>query len=82
MSKEAYNKFIKNLRINGQLFYDPDMLTLDDKAKVLTNNIFGIPATTLAENLGTQLITGDRRLYNAVSAQLPWVLWIGDYQTP
>ena len=37
---------------------------------------------TLAENLGTQLITGDRRLYNAVSAQLPWVLWIGDYQTP
>lgn len=37
---------------------------------------------TLAENLGTPFITGDRRLYNTVSTQLSWVLWIGDYQTP
>jgi len=33
----------------------------------------------LAERLNTQLITGDRRLYNAVSPQLSWVVWIGDY---
>lgn len=35
----------------------------------------------LAEVLGNQFITGDRRLYNAVSQHLPWVLWIGDYQS-
>lgn len=28
----------------------------------------------LAEERGTQLVTGDRRLYNAVRAHLPWVL--------
>ena len=33
----------------------------------------------LAETLNDQFIMGDRRLYNAVSQQLPWVLWIGDY---
>jgi predicted nucleic acid-binding protein len=33
----------------------------------------------LAESLNTQLITGDQRLYNAVSPHLPWVVWIGDY---
>jgi len=27
------------------------------------------------------LITGDARLYGAVREQLPWVQWIGDYQT-
>ena len=35
---------------------------------------------TLAETLSTQFITGDRRLFNAVSKALPWVLWLGDYQ--
>ena len=34
----------------------------------------------LAEALDTRLITGDRRLYSAVSQELPWILWIGDYQ--
>lgn len=34
---------------------------------------------TLAESLNMGFITGDQRLYNAVSQQLPWVLWIGDY---
>lgn len=34
----------------------------------------------LAKKLDTQFITGDRRLFNAVSSALPWVLWIGDYQ--
>lgn len=34
----------------------------------------------LAETLDTRFITGDRRLFNAVSEALPWVLWLGDYQ--
>jgi len=33
----------------------------------------------LAEERGSKLVTGDRRLYNAVRDRLPWVLWIGDY---
>jgi predicted nucleic acid-binding protein len=33
----------------------------------------------LAEETGGKLVTGDRRLYNAVKDRLPWVLWIEDY---
>jgi predicted nucleic acid-binding protein len=33
----------------------------------------------LAEMTGRPLITGDRRLYNAVREHLDWVQWIGDY---
>jgi predicted nucleic acid-binding protein len=28
---------------------------------------------------GCDLVTGDRKLCNAVSSQLPWVCWIGDF---
>ena len=34
---------------------------------------------TLAERSGEKLITGDKRLYNAVHPQLDWVVWIGDF---
>jgi predicted nucleic acid-binding protein len=34
----------------------------------------------LAEMLGCELWTGDRRLYNAVKDELPWVKWLGDYR--
>lgn len=33
----------------------------------------------LAQERGSELVTGDRRLYNAVKDHLPWVLWIEDY---
>jgi predicted nucleic acid-binding protein len=33
----------------------------------------------LAGERKTQLITGDRRLYNAVREPLAWVIWIEDY---
>lgn len=33
----------------------------------------------LTEARGASLITADRRLYNAVSKELPWVFWIEDY---
>ena len=36
---------------------------------------------TLAERCGEALVTGDERLYNAVHAELDWVVWIGDYQS-
>ena len=33
----------------------------------------------LAEAQNSPLVTGDRRLYNAVKDHLPWILWIEDY---
>jgi predicted nucleic acid-binding protein len=37
----------------------------------------------LAEATGQSLITGDRRLFNAVQEHLTWVHWIGEYaQSP
>ncbi len=33
----------------------------------------------LAEETGSMLVTGDRRLYNAVRDHLPRLLWIADY---
>lgn len=34
----------------------------------------------LAEMLGCEFWTGDKRLYNAVKDKLPWVKWLGNYQ--
>jgi predicted nucleic acid-binding protein len=34
----------------------------------------------LAESLNARLITGDHRLYQAVSQELPWELWLDEYQ--
>jgi predicted nucleic acid-binding protein len=35
---------------------------------------------TLAQKAGEALVTGDKRLYNAVKGKLDWVIWMGDYQ--
>ncbi len=32
----------------------------------------------LAEETGEELVTGDRRLYDAVKEHLPWVRWVDD----
>ena len=32
----------------------------------------------LAEETGSEYVTGDRRLHNAVKDRLPWVRWLGD----
>jgi predicted nucleic acid-binding protein len=34
----------------------------------------------LAQKEGVELITGDKRLYNAVKDRLPWVKWVENYQ--
>lgn len=56
MSKEAYNKFVNHLKPKGKFFYDTDMLHIDTKVTDLTDDIFGIPATSLAESLGNRLV--------------------------
>lgn len=48
---------------------------------------FNQPATydahylALAEMLGCEFWTADRRLYEAVHEELPWVRWLGDFST-
>ena len=37
---------------------------------------------TLAQRVGESLVTGDKRLYNAVKGKLEWVVWMGDYRNP
>jgi len=34
----------------------------------------------LAEMLGCEFWTADRRLYNAVKEELPWVKWLSDFR--
>lgn len=34
----------------------------------------------VAQRTGESLVTGDRRLYNAVKSKLKWVVWMGNYQ--
>ena len=50
----AYKKFVADLRPDGKLLYDDDLVEL----KFLRDNIhrFGIPATRLAEQLGRKIV--------------------------
>ena len=34
----------------------------------------------LAYRLQMPLVTGDKRLYNAVSKDVDWIIWVGDYK--
>jgi 2-oxoglutarate ferredoxin oxidoreductase subunit gamma len=54
MSQGAYNKFVTDLRSDGKLLYDEDLVEL----KFLRDDIhrFGIPATRLAEQLGRKIV--------------------------
>jgi len=56
MSKEAYKKFIPELKEDGILIYENELVKLDNDINL--ENKFGIPATRLAEdNLGKSLGT-------------------------
>jgi len=35
---------------------------------------------TLAQQTGEPLVTGDKRLYNAVKGKLDFVIFVGDYK--
>lgn len=43
-------------------------------------SVYDATYLALAKSQGVDLITGDKRLFNAVNPALNWVKWIGDYQ--
>lgn len=54
LSEEAYHKYIPKLKEGGILFVEEDLVTLDENAKK-AKKIFKIPATKIAESLGSRL---------------------------
>ncbi len=54
MSQGAYEKYVTNLRPDGRLLYDTDLVELKHRRKDI--NRFGIPATRLAEELGRKIV--------------------------
>ena len=54
LSEEAYHKYIPKLKEGGILFVEEDLVTIDEHAKK-AKKIFKIPATKIAETLGSRL---------------------------
>ena len=52
MSKEAYDKFVSYAKKEGTIFYDEDLVELDERAP---EHRFNIPATRIAEGLGVRI---------------------------
>ena len=56
MSQEAYTRFVPELRPDGMLIYEQDLVTLDDQVPVPEERRFHVPATKLAEELGRKIV--------------------------
>ncbi|GBC91999.1 tRNA(fMet)-specific endonuclease VapC [bacterium HR15] len=63
------------------LYYESDELA--EQALTLSlrygRSAYDSTYLALAQQLGVWCFTGDRRLYNALGTQLPWLRWVGDY---
>jgi 2-oxoglutarate ferredoxin oxidoreductase subunit gamma len=54
LSEEAYHKYIPKLKKGGILFVEEDLVTIDEQAKK-AKKILKIPATQIAQTLGSRL---------------------------
>lgn len=54
LSQEAYSRFVSEVKDDGLLLVEEDLVPLDHKAQHL--RIYGIPATRLAEELGKKMV--------------------------
>ena len=52
MSKEAYEKFVPYSKKTGSIFYDEDLVEIDEQAP---EHRYNIPATRIAESLGVKI---------------------------
>lgn len=54
LSQEAYTEYVENLKENGVLFVDPNLVP--DQKKTLKATVYQIPATMIAEELGKRIV--------------------------
>ena len=55
LSREGYEKYAGELKDDGVLIYDEDLVTPDEKVAAGAHK-FGIPATRIAEELGKRIV--------------------------
>lgn len=68
----------RELRIHTETVEPEKLIPL---AQAYQRTAYDAAYLALAEREGLTLITGDKRLYNAVKEKLPWVQWVGNYTT-
>jgi 2-oxoglutarate ferredoxin oxidoreductase subunit gamma len=54
MSQHAYNEYAENVKPNGTIMLDPDMIPHEKELKNV--KIFRVPATKIAEELGRKIV--------------------------
>lgn len=54
MSEEAYTKYVPNMKDGAIMFVEENLVILDDHAK-RASKVFKIPATEIAESLGSKM---------------------------
>ena len=54
MSEEAYHKYVPNMKHGAIMFVEENLVILDDHAK-RASKIFKIPATKIAESIGSKM---------------------------
>ena len=54
MSEEAYHKYVPNMKDGAIMFVEENLVILDDHAK-RASKVFKIPATAIAESLGSKM---------------------------
>jgi predicted nucleic acid-binding protein len=80
----ALNVRDKLLNVPVQLIIDNSLLKRGYELATELNRPTAYDAQYLAvaEHLSCEFWTADERLFNAVSSQLTWVKWIGDFERP
>ncbi len=69
----------ESLGISFHVVSIPDAFKL---ASLYSRSAYDAAYLALAELLDTELVTGDRRLYNAIQTRFKRIIWIGDYHPP
>jgi 2-oxoglutarate ferredoxin oxidoreductase subunit gamma len=54
MSQHAYNEYAENVKPNGTIILDPDMIPRERESESV--NVFRVPATKIAEDLGRKIV--------------------------
>lgn len=54
MSQHAYNEYAENVKKDGIIILDPDMIPYEKKIEDV--KVFRVPATRIAENLGEKIV--------------------------